>query len=304
MISIGTHSLSTSVTGPDHPSPVVIIAGAGDVASSYVALERLLRPWTTTVLYDRSGLGRSEKRPAHSDTEPQRPGAVTAAEELHALLTASRIQRPVLLVGHSYGGVVAREFLHLFPDEVGGMVLCDAATERASEFFRVPDENVAAVLGGLNYARVTGLRGDTVLSAEEWRVRAKEIFAGGEAAEAEAASFREVCETLRVKEQYRRGALGEKPLSVIRANSPRDYERIYEAGVEAGNGSEGQRRAFRELLDRWEGIDRELQEEQLLLSSTTHFVRLQDCGHNVHLVRPDVIAEEIRWVRDRMRTID
>ncbi|BCS26740.1 alpha/beta fold hydrolase [Aspergillus puulaauensis] len=347
MVPIGTHSLSAFMSGPVVSSPsdpsaavadplVVIIPGAGDVASSYVAVERLLRPWTRTLLYDRSGLGRSEKGPdlrdpvdndqgrqlhpgKNSDPDPDpptQPGSspnpnpnphspttparsVQAAGQLHLLLQKLGLHNnPLILVAHSYGGIVAREFLHLFPNAVAGMVVCDAATERASDFFTVPDLNIAAVLGDLNYARVTGLRGETVLSDDEWRARAKDIFAGAEAAQAEAASFVEVCETLRDKQQFRNRALGERPLSVIRANCPRDYERIYEEGVRAGNGTAEQRAAFRALLDRWDGIDCELQEEQLGLSSTTRFVRLRDCGHNVHLVRPDVIVEEVKWVRD------
>lgn len=354
MIAIGTHSLSASISGPvlssisdpstsdpsaatavvsspvpsSIPDPtaaaaaiplVVIIPGAGDVASSYVAVERLLRPWTRTLLYDRSGLGRSEKDPDLVNPDPvppTQPGSnpesnshpkyttaparsVKAARELHLLLQKLGLNRnPLILVAHSYGAIVAREFLHLYPDAVAGMVLCDAATERMSDFFTVPDSNISSVFGDLNYARVTGLRGDTVLSDDEWRARARDIFAGSKGAQAEAASFVEVCEKLREKQQLRNRALGDKPLSVIRANSPRDYERIYEKGVQAGNGTGEQRAAFRALLDRWEGIDCELQEEQLGLSSTTRFVRLQDCGHNVHLVRPDVIVEEVRWVRD------
>ncbi|KAL4916740.1 Alpha/Beta hydrolase protein [Aspergillus aurantiobrunneus] len=297
LISIGSHSLSASISGPSPSSgPLVVFCpGAADVASSYVAVERLLRPSAPVLLYDRSGLGRSQKSPLGSGSS-----AVKAAGELKLLLRALGVTAPVILVGHSYGGVVAREFLHLFPADVAGMVLCDAATERSSEFFTVPDMNILAVLGGLNFARVTGLRGDTVLDDDEWRIRAREISTGHEAAQAEASSFVEVCETLKTKEQFRDRALGDRPLSVIHANSARDYERIYEKGVEAGNGTVQQRREFRELLDRWEDIDRGLQEEQLLLSETTHYVRLEDCRHNVHLVRPEVIVQEVQWVRDKI----
>jgi len=69
--------------------------------------------------------------------------------------------------------------------------------------------------------------------------------------------------------------------------------------VEAGNGTEEQREAFRQLLDRWDGIDREIKEEQLQLSSRSRLIHIPECGHHVHLVRPDVVAEEIQWVRDR-----
>ncbi|RDW76885.1 alpha/beta fold hydrolase [Aspergillus mulundensis] len=304
VVSIGTHSLSYTVTGPslDPFDPLVMIfPGAGDVASSYIAVERLLRPFTRTLLYNRSGLGRSTTSPVKADSTAQYQGqAVTAARDLSTLLEHARINTPLILLAHSYGAIVAREFLHLHPERVVGMVLVDASTERASEFFKVPDENIGAVMGTLSYARATGLRSQTVLSADEWRVRAKEIIASLDGAAVEAGSFHEVCETLKCKQQFEKQALGNRPLSVIRANTASDYEAIYEKGVAAGNGTEGQRRAFRELLDRWDGIDGMLQGEQLWLSANTRFVRLEDCGHNVHLVRPDVIAEEVRWVRDRV----
>jgi hypothetical protein len=79
-----------------------------------------------------------------------------------------------------------------------------------------------------------------------------------------------------------------------------DYRRLYEKAVEAGNGSEAQRAAFRELLEKWDRMDGEVQEEQLKLSRRSRMVHLPDCGHNVHLIRPEVVAEEIRWVREQV----
>ncbi|KAL4793735.1 Alpha/Beta hydrolase protein [Aspergillus venezuelensis] len=365
LIPIGTHSLWACLSGPGSDNGhisvyhsrsqpcsagpdaglnhdlsrtpiVVIIPGAGDVASSYVVLERLLRPFTRVLLYDRSGLGKSEKRPApdprpvpdntdhiavgadedEGSTPPAEllnstspsgaiSGAVQAAAELHSLLQAlgltdTRSRSPLIFFAHSYGGIVAREFLHLYPEYVSGMVLADCSTERANEFFSVPDPNIAAVLGNLNFTRVTGLRSSTVLSDEEWRVRAKEIYASGETSAAEAGSFRDVCECLMTKGQVETMPLGERPLFVLRANTASDYEKIYQAGIEAGNGSNEQRKAFRALLARWDEIAEMLQMEQLRLSSNTRYVHLPDCGHNVHLIRPDAIVEAVRWVRGRV----
>lgn len=296
MISLGTHSIWTSITGvPSNPQDpiVVIVTGSGDVASSYVAVERLVTPFARILLYDRSGLGRSEP-------SPNRPNGVTAAIELHALLLAAGISLPLLLVGHSYGAIVVREYFHLHPERVAGVVLSEGSTERQSSFFQIPDPNINALLGDLNFAQVTGLRAESKLSRDEWRARAIDISKGAAAAQAEAAAFVEVCETLGAKEQYKNRAMGDKPLSVIRCNSAMEYERIYQKGVEIKNGTEDQRKAFRDLLDRWDGFGREIKEEQLQLSSNTHLVHIQDCGHNVHLVRPDVVAEEIKWVRNKI----
>lgn len=294
LVSIGTHHLSYTLSGTRNPGDpiVIVLTGSGDASSSYPALERLLRPFTQTLLYDRSGLGKSE-------TDPSKPTAIQAAKELRTLLTVTQIPPPLLLVAHSYGGIIAREYLHLHPETVEGMVLVDAATER-HEYFQVPDENIAAVMGELSYAKLTNLRPDSKLTREEWRDRAGDFARGTETAAAEGECFREVCENLKAKEQFRDQAMGDKPVSVIRGNSARDYRMIYDRGVQAGNGSEEQREKFRDLLGRWDSVDRVLQEQQLRLSRKARMVRVEDCGHNVHLVRPDVIAEEVRWVRDEI----
>ncbi|KAJ6075838.1 hypothetical protein N7499_007819 [Penicillium canescens] len=300
MISIGTHRLfyTTSGTprGPDDPL-VVIIPGSGDVASSYAALEPLVSQFAQILLYDRSGLGKSE-------SGPNRISAVASAIELHSLLQATQQQGPIILAAHSYGGLVAREYLHLHPERVCGMVLFETATENNLDFFQVPDPNIAAVLGDLKVSQITGLRADSVLTRDQWRQRAMEMARGAVAGEAEANSAVEVCQTLGEKKQFERQALGDKPLSVILCKSVTEYERIFEKGVEAGNGTTAQQRTFRKLLDGWEVAARTLSEEQLRLSSRTHFVYLPDCGHNVHLIRPDVVAEEIRWVLDMVRGRD
>lgn len=298
MISIGTHCLHITIAGPPRKSQdtlVIILAGAGDVASSYTALSPLVSRSNRILLYDRSGLGRSEP-------SPTRCTAVNAAKELHSLLETMELHPPLLLVAHSYGAIIAREYLHLYDGDVVGMVLADGSTERQCDYFRLPDENINAVLGDLKFAQVTGLREDARLSREQWRERVIDIERGAVATQAEVDSYVEVCRTLEEKKQLENQVMGERPLSVIWCNGARDYERIYQKGVEVGNGTLEQRKAFRELLDRWEEIDKGLKEEQLLLSLNTHFVLLPGCGHNVHLIRPDILAEEIQWVLGQLRS--
>ncbi|KAK2779488.1 hypothetical protein FQN52_002421 [Onygenales sp. PD_12] len=296
LVPIGTHSLYLSISGPPRQpnTPVIIVfAGAGETTRSYPVLERLVSPFARILLYDRSGLGRS-------DDSPSRSTAATAAAELNAALEVTGIHPPYILVAHSYGAIVARELLHLRPDDVAGMVLAEASTERQHLFFKIPDPNMLAVIGDLKVAQVTGLREDSKLSRDEWRARAAEVARGMEALRAEGESFVEVCETLAEKRQFHRRVMGERPVSVIRCNGKRDYERLYVKGVEVGNGTEEERRVYRELLDGWEEVDKWLKEDQMRLSSNCHLVHVPDCGHNVQLVRPDVIAQEVRWVLENM----
>ncbi|KAI9035132.1 alpha/beta hydrolase [Aspergillus affinis] len=295
LVDIGSHSLFLSLRGisraPGSPL-VVFIVGAGDVCASFVAVARLVGGFAPMMLYDRSGLGRSQDGP-----DP--PRATTAAQELRLLQIQAGLEPPFLLVAHSYGGIVAREYLERYPGLVAGMVLADAATEEQIEL--IGDEHrraIDAVLGDLSFARVTGLRDRARLSRDEWRTRAIDIARGRSTSEAEAGSAHEICQTLGRKDQYRRQVLGAKPLVVLRARSSHDYERIYAAGVAAGHGTEAQRSSFRQLLNRWDSVDRRMQMAQLQLSSTHRFVDLPDCGHHIHLIRPDLLAAQVQWVRD------
>ena len=66
--------------------------------------------------YDRAGYG-------WSDRSPKPRTAEVMAEELAILLTRANIAGPYLLVGHSLGGPIIRQFAVAHPEEVAGMVV-------------------------------------------------------------------------------------------------------------------------------------------------------------------------------------
>ena len=72
--------------------------------------------------YDRFGFGWSD--PPSVKRTPER-----IATELHQALQSAGETGPYLLVGHSFGGILVRQFARLYPDEVTGMVLVDSAHE-------------------------------------------------------------------------------------------------------------------------------------------------------------------------------
>ena len=49
--------------------------------------------------------------------------------DLHALLASADVRGPYVIVGHSYGGLIARLYASTFPDAVAGVVLEDALSE-------------------------------------------------------------------------------------------------------------------------------------------------------------------------------
>jgi pimeloyl-ACP methyl ester carboxylesterase len=72
--------------------------------------------------YDRRGYGRS------AALRPAPVTAKAAAADLHQLLERLQIDQPVVLVGHSLGGLYAQYFARHYPPHVGAVVLIDTAS--------------------------------------------------------------------------------------------------------------------------------------------------------------------------------
>ena len=123
---IGGYSLAYECAGTGSPT---VILEAGYTASGLdtygsTILPQLART-TRVCTYDRAGDGVSDARPASVTPLTGR----TQARELHRLLDTIGADPPYVLVGHSYGGIVSREFAASYPSEVAGMVLIDASSE-------------------------------------------------------------------------------------------------------------------------------------------------------------------------------
>jgi pimeloyl-ACP methyl ester carboxylesterase len=114
----GNHGGIWSLESPELPQPPVLPTVAG---------------FTRVCAYDRPGTVGDVDDPtdrSRSDPVPQPRAARDTVADLHALLQAARVPGPYVLVGHSLGGLYARLYAATYPDEVAGMVLVDAMSER------------------------------------------------------------------------------------------------------------------------------------------------------------------------------
>ena len=118
---------------------VVLVAGlkasAGDWDSTNAAAPTVfsgVAKVTRACAYDRPGTPVGE-RPSRSDPVRQPTTAADAAADLHALLGAAREPAPYVLVGHSYGGLIAKLYARTYPREAAGLVLIDALSEGLQE---------------------------------------------------------------------------------------------------------------------------------------------------------------------------
>lgn len=124
---VGDVALGVHCQG-DGPLRIILLSGMGNPAASWLPLMRRLPPDIRTCAYDRDGLGWS------GDSGLPRDAGI-AAERLARLIPQLNADAPVLLVGHSYGALVARVFAHAHPEQVAGLVLIDSSHEDMGERF-------------------------------------------------------------------------------------------------------------------------------------------------------------------------
>jgi pimeloyl-ACP methyl ester carboxylesterase len=121
LVDVGGYRLHLHCQGERGPS-VVLDAGQGESSLSWFGIQSEIAKATRVCAYDRAGLGWSEP-----SLRPRT--ARVMAEELHNLLEKAKVPKPYVLVGASLGGLNARVYAHLYPKEVAGLVLLDAAHE-------------------------------------------------------------------------------------------------------------------------------------------------------------------------------
>jgi pimeloyl-ACP methyl ester carboxylesterase len=141
MIDIGGYRLHMHTEGTGTPT-VVFDAGAGGIGLSWELIRPIIAKLTRVVVYDRAGLGWSEPSLFPRD-------AYTMAVELHTMLTNARIPGPYILVGHSLGGPIARQFAMKFPEEAAGLVMVDSAHEQQVKYFPEPIVKLASSMKGM-----------------------------------------------------------------------------------------------------------------------------------------------------------
>jgi len=121
MIDLGGHRLHMNCSGNGTPT-VVVENGLGDFSFDWVLVQSQLKKITRICTYDRAGY-------AWSDPGPKPRTFAQINLELRDALAKLGEKGPFVLVGHSFGGPVIRNFALTYPHDVAGMVQVDAAFE-------------------------------------------------------------------------------------------------------------------------------------------------------------------------------
>ena len=121
MIDVGTHSLHLSCSGRGAPT-VVVENGLGDFSFDWILVQRLVERSARICTYDRAGY-------AWSGAGPLPRSFDQLNLELHTVLSRAGERAPFVLVGHSFGGGVVRQYVARYPADVAGVVFVDMVSE-------------------------------------------------------------------------------------------------------------------------------------------------------------------------------
>ncbi len=121
LVDLGGHRLHIHCTGKGSPT-VVVENGLGDFSFDWILVQDRVSKFSRICTYDRAGY-------AWSDPGPKPRTFAQINLELRDGLSKLGERGPYLLVGHSYGGPLVRNFALTYPHDTAGMVLVDASFE-------------------------------------------------------------------------------------------------------------------------------------------------------------------------------
>ena len=125
LLRVDDHRLHIEIRSGSRPVTIVLEAGGAADATAWATVPEQIaeRTGATVVTYDRAGLGASELgRPDLS------PG--DEVDQLAAALKRLRVPEDTVVVGHSYGGLLALDFASRHPQRLLGLVLVDPMNPR------------------------------------------------------------------------------------------------------------------------------------------------------------------------------
>jgi len=255
MVETERHRIAATVFGSGLPV-VVIEPALGGNARAWQPIARTLAADTTVVTYDRAPYGASS--PARDGRTPPE-----VAADLHEVLGSLGVTGPLVLVGHSLGGIYLRTYAARHLDQVAGMVLVDSSHETQQPVLRERFTPKDRLLVALTVPQL-------IVRSRHWR--------GGADRRSAVREYRMFKRLGAADQALPRGGLGSRPLIV----------------VTRGPGSQAH---LNRLWLAWYDLQRDLAR----LSANSRHIISESPNHYLNEGDPDLlisaIAEVVRSVR-------
>jgi pimeloyl-ACP methyl ester carboxylesterase len=273
-------------------SPTLVLeSGRGDDFLAWGKVQPALSRATRVCSYDRAGFGWSA--PQHGPRD-----AAHIANQLHQLLRQADIKGPLVLMGHSAGGIYIRAYATQYPDDVAGLMFVDASSPTQNlvmpPALKALDEDsafqvaLAKAMVRLGVARAMGMCDQVVpgFEAQAGLLKADACIP----AQINVYQREEASWSASLKETTQTGPYGALPILVFSHDPQQPRPAQLPVTVTAADWQQGNM-----IWDR-------LQQELAQLSTRGHRIIAKGSGHYIQFDRPDVLNSAvpvfIRQIRD------
>lgn len=290
LYTVNGHPMHLYCTGKGSPT-IVLESGLGEDFTVWAKVQPSLSGTTRTCSYDRAGFGWSEAQSGDRDSD-------SIADQLHGLLMQAGIAGPVVLMGHSAGGLHIRAYATRFPQDVAGLVFVDASSpsqnDRLPPSVQALDRHSAGEflllksLVALGVARLTGQCTVVPPGFEAyagWLKANTCVLSQITSYQREAAGL-----SASLSEVARTGPYGNLPILIF----SRDTQLPMPAHLPAPVSLEDWHRGYAV----WDAM----QEELKLLSTDSRRIIAKGSGHYIHVDRPDLLNHEVPTFIRQIRT--
>ncbi|MES5954374.1 alpha/beta hydrolase [Bacillus fungorum] len=264
---------------------VVIQTGMGCSFYDWLPIIEKLSEQFTVVSYHRPGYGKSELG-NHSRTTRQ------VKKELHMLLQKLDIHDPIILIGHSYGGLCAQHFSMLHEDKLQALILVNSTSmnlQRLDELhLPISDQTDSDDMWLQKYNTYSKMDGDMLYNELKPMLtnQSRQQIEFSTSPSLYKATASELSEwkncALSLKGLYK---TLEVPLIVIGRDPQYSITQLTEGDMP------------KEEATQLESMWQELIHEQLQLSIHSQYILAEHAGHGIEIDRPDIIIEAIKSLR-------
>lgn len=282
LINIGSRKIEVMVLGEGQP--ICILPGMASSMDEWEIIVNDLAKYAKVVLFHRAGCGESELGEAKGNT-------TSVVSDLYRLLGKLDIHTPIVLVGHSYGGLCVQHFAIRHPDRVSAAVLIESTSteldrlndvmgkeqnKQMIELWRclskmepeqikakLPPQSTIDLLKFSAPARERVLR--FKINPRMYQVMADEME-----------ELENSAQNIRIS-----GSFPQIPLTVIGRDPDSSVYMLTNQGIPE------------QMAKKIEDVWQDLIIRQLELSKDSKYIKAEESGHGVHLDRPDIIIKEI-----------
>lgn len=280
----------------DKGKTIIILTGMVCSFDEWYNITETLSKTSRVVMLHRPGLGESE-----IGSETRNTSAVV--KELLDLMSILEIKEPIVLVGHSYGGLCVQHFAKSYPQKLAGMVLVDSTSVDLQEL----DELDLPILGETETDEIwlEKCKSYSTMEQEQLRKLLNPTLSATQNSFPKEVRQRLLDFQIRpslYKAMYFEISNWKQDAEIIKSlettlNVPlivlgRDVEYSIKMGVQSGLPVQ----ELRVFEEKWQ----ELITRQGNLSSNSQILFARNSSHSIHMDRPDIIIQSISEIIKRL----